>query len=192
MGVPGPTGHKEWRAPLRWLAVPGTLLCHENENEAHALRVCSHRVNAIFHPKLHLAGVDLRLTAAYSHTSDSTTCDHGAPIDAYYGDSTNQKSGSCPAVVLGKQNALYRAIERGKKDLVDSSIERGASQNLTTCSAIKTKGQMVFPVELARMCGFEGIEMLERRLILLQHLCSGEVTSIYLDSIIVRLRLSLT
>lgn len=81
--------------------------------------------------------------------------DHGAPIDAYFAEEVVESKKSCLDVFIGKQNGLHLAIQGGNRDLVKLLIERGADRNLPTCSAMKTNGQTVSPVELARICGHE-------------------------------------
>lgn len=113
---------------------------------------------------------DLIAHAAFAHSNgrsgrlEAVRCllKHGALINAYYGDNTTEGNGSCLIEFVGRQNALHFAIGSGKTDLVELLIEKGADRTLATCSPMKTQGQTVSPVELARMCAYEDIiRMLE-------------------------------
>lgn len=81
--------------------------------------------------------------------------DHGGPIDAYWGGDTVEAERSCLDVFIGKQNGLHLAIESGNRDLVKLLVDRGANKKLPTSSAMRTRGQTVSPVELAKICGHE-------------------------------------
>lgn len=95
--------------------------------------------------------------------------DHGAPIDAYYGehirDSGKSTFGttSVTLMVWGKQNALHLAISDGMRELVKLLISRGADKSLPGWSVMRPmNGQTLSPVEIARACGHNDIvELLE-------------------------------
>ncbi|KAI1877362.1 hypothetical protein JX265_003370 [Neoarthrinium moseri] len=83
--------------------------------------------------------------------------DNGAPVDAYYGDNVSDAAKSYDAMLAGRQNALHFAIGGGKRDMAELLIRSGADKHLETSSPMKTNGEVVSPIELARMSGQEDI-----------------------------------
>ncbi|KAJ8114924.1 hypothetical protein OPT61_g3311 [Boeremia exigua] len=77
--------------------------------------------------------------------------DHGASIDAFYGDTLNSDVPSGDYVYYGRMTALHFAIVGGKRDLVELFLEIGANPRLDTWSGWKTQGETVSSFQLAQM-----------------------------------------
>ncbi|KAK8122877.1 Ankyrin repeat protein [Apiospora sp. TS-2023a] len=76
----------------------------------------------------------------------------GAPIDDFYVDARPESDLCCEWLALGGQNALHFAIWGGMRDMVELLIENGADKSVPVCSMLKTDGQTLCPVELAKRC----------------------------------------
>lgn len=103
--------------------------------------------------------------ASYSHTVGipgrldvvQFLLDHHAPVDAFYMEDGEETAHSYEAMLFGRQSGLHFAIWGGKRDMLKLLIDKGADKNLSACSVLKTDGQTMSPVELARKFGFEDI-----------------------------------
>lgn len=76
--------------------------------------------------------------------------DQGYPVDAFHRSNESVD-------MIGEQNALHFAIWSGKEDMVRLLLERGASKTLPTRSIMKTQGETLSPLELARKYGHANI-----------------------------------
>jgi ankyrin repeat protein len=110
--------------------------------------------------------------ASYAHNSGQPQrlevvrflLDHGASVDGLFMENANKEIPDGMAILMGRQTGLHCAIWGGKIDMISLLLDRGADMNLSTCSALKTNGQVISPAELARMTGHEDIAtLLERR-----------------------------
>ncbi|KAK8061764.1 hypothetical protein PG994_008130 [Apiospora phragmitis] len=86
--------------------------------------------------------------------------DQGAPVDGFYMDARPESDYSCEWMVLGGQNALHFTVWGGKKDLVELLLDKGADKTIPACSIVKTDGQLLFAVDLAKEYGHEDIARL--------------------------------
>ncbi|KAI0123229.1 ankyrin repeat-containing domain protein [Xylariales sp. AK1849] len=88
--------------------------------------------------------------------------DHHAPIDAFFLEDDGRNAQSYEATLYGRLSGLHFAVWGGKKDMLKLLISKGADKNLPACSVLRTEGQTMSPIEIARRCEYEDIvEILE-------------------------------
>ncbi|KAI0514357.1 ankyrin repeat-containing domain protein [Xylaria bambusicola] len=100
--------------------------------------------------------------ASYAHALGSSSdrvevvrylSDQGYSVDAFYKTYQTSNDHSCEDMMIGSQNALHFAIWAGKEDMVRLLLERGADKTLPTKSIMKTGGETLSPLDLARKFG---------------------------------------